>query len=208
MRFFFGLSSTVLFTLSVLFSTAIIAQENSLSSSAVETENAFISDELFIFMRSGAGTQYRLLGSINAGTPISLVGEAKNDFQEIIDDKGRTGWVDVKFIQRTPALRAVIAELNAQLASNDEANNLAQSQLADSKQQIDKLSENNSQLKSQVNALTKQLKNSQEKLQQQETGVKKEWFFNGAIVLGFGLILGLVLPRLAVRRRSSMESWQ
>ena len=208
MKFFFGLSSTVLFVLLTLFSSSSSSQESTLTNTSEETVNAFISDELFIFMHSGAGTQYRLLGSINAGTPISLIGEAKNSFQEIIDDKGRTGWIEEKFIQRTSPLRTVIAELNAQLASKDEANNLTQNNLSEVKQQLNELTNNNSKLKTQLNSLTRQLKNSQEKLQQQETGTQKQWFFNGAIVLGIGLILGLVLPRLAVRRRSSMDSWQ
>jgi len=208
MRFFFSLSSAILFTFLALYSPSSSSQESTITSSSEEIISAFISDDLFIFMRSGAGTQYRLLGSINAGTPITLVGEPKNNFQEVIDDKGRTGWIDEKFIQKTPALRAVIAELNAQLASKEESNSLTQTDLSDMKHQLVELADNNNKLKKQVNSLSKQLKNSQQKLQQQETGVKKQWFFNGAIVLGIGLILGLLLPRLSIRRRASMGSWQ
>jgi len=208
MKSFFSLLSSVLFTLFVFFSPLSFSQESTQTDSTDETVNAFISDDLFIFMRSGAGKQYRLLGSINAGTPISLVGTAKNEYQEIIDDKGRTGWVDEKFIQKTPSLRSAIAELNAQLASKDESTSFIENELTDTKQQLVSLTENNTKLTKELAQITKQLKSSQEKLQEQETGVKKQWFFNGAIVLGIGLILGLLLPRLAVRRRGSMDSWQ
>jgi SH3 domain protein len=37
--------------------------------------------------------------------------------------------------------------------------------------------------------------------------ILKEWFFTGAIVLGIGLILGLILPKLFTRKRNTMQSW-
>ena len=52
-----------------------------------------------------------------------------------------------------------------------------------------------------------QLTSAQAKLKNQDMDIKKEWFFNGAIVMGIGLLLGLVLPRLAARRKSSMDTW-
>jgi SH3 domain protein len=45
-------------------------------------------------------------------------------------------------------------------------------------------------------------------LKDQDTNIKKEWFFNGAIVLVIGLLLGLILPRLAARRKGSMDNWK
>ena len=170
--------------------------------------NAFISDDLFIFMRSGAGEQYRLLGSINAGTPIALIGKDKNGFQKISDEKGRTGWIKKQYIQLTPSLRAVIVDLNAQLASNDENKAQLNSTLLNNKEQINNLSNSNTRLRAKVALLNKNLVNVQSKLKKQDNSVKKQWFYNGAIVLIIGLLLGLILPRLAVRRRNSMDSWQ
>ena len=55
--------------------------------------------------------------------------------------------------------------------------------------------------------IQQQLEKTQSKVKNQDTDIKKQWFFNGAIVLGIGLILGLILPKFFARRRSNMDSW-
>jgi len=172
-----------------------------------DKKQAYIIDDLFIFMRSGAGSQYRLLGTITAGTQVSLLDEAKNDFQKIMDDKGRIGWIEVKYLQRKPGLRYVIAELNAQLATKDEQINNLKNTLTANDQKTNKLTKSNQQLTQQLTAITKKFNHVQKELDQHDTTVKRQWFFNGAIVLGIGLILGLILPKLG-RRRASMDSWK
>ncbi|MBL4908929.1 MAG: TIGR04211 family SH3 domain-containing protein [Alteromonadaceae bacterium] len=172
------------------------------------TSTAYISDELFIFMRSGAGKQYRLLGSITAGSAITLIDEVTDGFQKIIDDKGRSGWIEEQYISKKPSLRSVIAELNAQIADKDETIKNFDTSLNGNQQKITYLAKMNSNLKLKITSLKKQLTTNQAKVQQHDNSTQKQWFFNGAIVLGIGLLLGLLLPRLFSRRRNSMDSWQ
>ena len=91
--------------------------------------DGYISDELFIYMHSGAGNNYRIVGSINAGTQVKLTGEQRNGYTEIIDDKERTAWVEDKFVSEKPGLRFVVAELNGQLAENSDIESTLKSQL-------------------------------------------------------------------------------
>lgn len=186
----------------------VLAQEIAPTESTSNQQQAYIIDDLYIFMRSGAGPQYRLLGSITAGTQVTLLEAVQNDYQKIIDDKGRTGWVEVKYLQKNPGLRYVIAELNAQLADKDEQIHKLKSTVATKDSQLTKLTASTAQLTQQLKQVTKQLSSAQSALEQQDTTIQKQWFFNGAIVLGVGLILGLILPRLGGRRRTSMESWK
>jgi SH3 domain protein len=210
MRFFLSFS----FCLTLFFALPSFSQESPQETAVAEsTDNekinyAYISDELFIFMRSGPGKQYRLLGSITAGTQIVLTGNNENGFQEITDGKNRRGWIETQYITKTSGLRAVIAELNAQLASKDENINQAKINLLAAQQQLEQLSKNNEQLQTKIISLNKKLSTTTEKFELQDNGLKKEWFFNGAIVLGIGLFLGLIFSRLSGRRRNSMESWQ
>ena len=80
-------------------------------------DSGYISDDLFIYMHSGAGNNYRILGSINSGTEVKVTGQYENDYTEIIDDKNRKVWVESKYISLKPGLRFVIAELNERLAN-------------------------------------------------------------------------------------------
>jgi len=171
------------------------------------TTPGFISDELFIYMHSGAGKNYRIVGTINAGTEIQLTGNSENDFSQIIDPKGKNAWVETQYISTNPGLRNVIAELNGKLADYSEQNNQLENQLQQATANVDQLNSQTTQLNNEIAGLNKQLTQTQAKLKDQDTNLKKEWFYNGAIVLGIGLILGLVLPRLGGRRRNRMDSW-
>ena len=203
-----------LFATSMIFFAAnCYAQETSNNPPTAETntstENkAYISDDLFIYMLAGPGKNYRILGSINAGDEVTLTGEEKNDYSQIIDSKNRTTWVESKYIKRTPGLRFSVAELNGKLASNEEHSQRIDSELNTASATIAALSQESEKLTNEIKILKEQLANSQAKLSNQDMDIKKEWFFNGAIVLGIGLVLGLIIPHISVRKKATMESWK
>jgi len=170
--------------------------------------SGYISDDLFIYMHSGAGNNYRILGSINSGTEVKVTGEELNNYSEIIDEKNRNVWVESKYVSLKPGLRFVIAELNERLANTTSNTDSMSVELAEAKSTITKLSSEKAQLNNEISQLNKTLITTQSKLKDQDTNIKKEWFFNGAIVLVIGLILGLIIPRLGARRKGSMDNWK
>ncbi|MEH6383050.1 MAG: TIGR04211 family SH3 domain-containing protein [Colwellia sp.] len=171
-------------------------------------DSGYISDDLFIYMHSGAGNNYRILGSINSGTEVKVTGQYENDYTEIIDDKNRKVWVESKYISLKPGLRFVIAELNERLANTTSNTDSMSEELVQAKNTIENLSSEKAQLNNEISQLNKTLMVTRSKLKDQDTNIKKEWFFNGAIVLVIGLLLGLILPRLAARRKGSMDNWK
>lgn len=188
-----------------------LVEENEVASTEQATQNldsAYISDDLFIYMHAGAGNNYRILGSINAGDEIKVTGNQENGYTEIIDPKGRKTWVEDKYVSNTPGLRFVIAELNTKLASNDESNQQVYEELNQAKSYITNLESNATTLEKQILSLNEQLASTKSQLTNQDLELKKEYFFNGAIVLAIGLLLGVVLPRISMRKRSNMESWK
>jgi SH3 domain protein len=180
----------------------------SFAAQAEENQQGFISDDLSIFMHAGPGTNYRILGTINAGTQIQTTSKAANDYSEIIDDKGRNTWVETKFITRQPGLRFVVADLNGKLATGSDYSARLDGEVNELKNTIDTVNQEKSTLQTELKKVQQQLKETQSKVKDQDTSIKKQWFFNGAIVLGIGLILGLILPKFFARRRSSMDSWE
>lgn len=178
------------------------------SAQAEETQQGYISDELHIFMHAGPGTNYRILGTINAGTQIQITGKSSNDYSEIIDDKNRKTWVETKYITHQPGLRFVVADLNGKLASSGDYNAQLDGEVNELKSAIALIKQEKEKLQAEFKQVQHQLKQTQSKVKDQDTRIKKQWFFNGAIVLGIGLILGLILPKFFTRRRSSMNSWE
>ena len=170
--------------------------------------SGYISDDLFIYMHSGAGNNYRILGSINSGTEVKVTGNNENNYTEIIDDKNRNVWVESKYVSPKPGLRFVIAELNEKLANTTSNSDNMSEALSQARNTIEKLNSEKAKLNNEISQLNKTLITTRSKLKDQDTNIKKEWFFNGAIVLVIGLVLGLIIPRLAGRRKGSMDNWK
>lgn len=173
-----------------------------------EQATSYVSDELTVFLHSGAGKNYRIVGTISAGEQVVLTGNSSNDFTEIVTNKDREAWIETQYLNTKPGLRFVVAELNAQLASQTEKEQLLAAELDQARITIDDYQQQISTLKKSLGESNQQLAATQSKVKDQDTEIKKQWFFNGAIVLGVGLLLGLIIPKLFTRRRSSMESWR
>ena len=184
-----------------MFSNTAQAQEDN-------TTTGYISDDLIIYVHSGPGKNYRILGSISAGDQVQIHANAENGYTQITDQKERTVWVESQFVSTTPSLRVVVAELNGTIAANSEDNSRVETQLAEKTAQLNRIERDLKAKNTEVNKLTKQLAAQEEQLSNQDMELKKEWFYTGAIVLGLGLLLGLILPKLSGgKRRSKMESW-
>ncbi|MGJ8694311.1 MAG: TIGR04211 family SH3 domain-containing protein [Thalassotalea sp.] len=169
-------------------------------------QSAFISDDLFVYMHAGAGKNYRILGTINAGAEIVLTGNESNEFSEIIDPKDRKTWIENKYISRSPSLRNVIAELNSKLAEHNETLVNTENLLSQANGELNQVTQANSVLTKQVTTLKAELTDVKSKLKHQDQEILTQWFFNGAMVLGFGFLLGVVIPRFVGKKRKA-GSW-
>ncbi len=184
------------------------AEESATQTADDNLQTAYISDDLFIYMHAGPGNNYRILGSINSGEEVKLTGQASNDYTQIIDNKGRSTWVESKYVSEKPGLRVIIAELNAKLADSEDNSTQVSDELTQANNEISQLNEQTEQLNQKITTLTRELATTQSKLSNQDLDLKKEYCFNGAIVLGIGLLLGLILPRLSLRKKSNMDNWK
>lgn len=176
---------------------------------AQKTTQGFISDNLPLFMHAGPGTNYRILGTINAGTQIKITGKSDKGYSEIIDNKNRITWIETQYLSTKPGLPFIVAELNKKVTQANDYTNQLDGEVNELKSTIELLNQDKVQLQQQLSKVQRQLKETSAKVKDQDTNIKKQWFFNGAIVLGIGLILGLILPRFFARRRisNSMDNW-
>ncbi len=188
-----------------------ISFASSLFFSAQAAENnykqGYISDELFIYMHAGPGTNYRILGTIIAGSDIKITGSEDNGYSEIIDDKDRATWVETKYVTTQAGLRFVVADLNKKLAASTDFSSQLDGEVNELKSTVNTLTQDKKKLTAELAQLTETLAKTRTKIKGQDLDIQKKWFFNGAMVLGVGLILGLILPRVFARRRGSMDNW-
>ena len=82
--------------LSVIFGLLVVvlpagAQETS------EQPGAYIADDLIVYMHSGEGRNYRIIGSIEAGLPVTVLQRSDDgSFTQIQDGEDRQGWVETQ----------------------------------------------------------------------------------------------------------------
>ncbi|WP_087018892.1 TIGR04211 family SH3 domain-containing protein [Thaumasiovibrio subtropicus] len=186
-------------------------------SAPAHAQTKYISDDLFTYMHSGPGTQYRILGSVNAGAKVTQL-EASSGYIKIKDSRGREGWIKNDFItntpglkERLPALEKELTETKAKLATAeqdaDQRNASLVSSLKDREDKISDLEERNQMLSERLNAAETEVGTLSKKLDTQHNDLLMRWFMRGGMVAGGGLLLGLLLPHLIPRKKKSPSGW-
>nr|WP_233462195.1 TIGR04211 family SH3 domain-containing protein [Photobacterium carnosum] len=177
----------------------------------------YISDNLFTYLLKGPGSQYRIVGSVNAGSPVTLL-EKDNGYSRITDTKGRTGWIESKFIstdlalqERLPVLETELTTVKAKLvealSTNDNKHSNLNSALAQRNSQINTLETRNTQLQNELTIAQDEVRSLRAKIDTQKDDLLMKWFTYGGLVAGVGLLLGLLLPHITPRRRKRTNGW-
>ncbi|WP_416307945.1 TIGR04211 family SH3 domain-containing protein [Neptunicella sp. SCSIO 80796] len=184
------------------------------SSSAVSNQSSdnngdirFIRDNLTVFMHAGPGREFRILGTVEAGSKITLLEHNQDKgFAEIIDDKQRTGWVEDENVVSQRSMREILPETQKRLQQvNDE---LAQAQQLnqDLNQQIAELSLSNQQLQQRYDTLNDTYVLLRDQQDAQDQSSQKEWFTRGGMIALAGIILGVIVTYMPKRKRRS-DNW-
>ncbi|ELR64702.1 Arylsulfatase [Photobacterium marinum] len=179
----------------------------------------YISDDLFTYMHRGPSTQYRIIGSVNSGTKVTLLETNKESgFSKVTDSRGRTGWVNTDFIstqkglkERYPALEKELSEVKTALAEAQSSGDEKMASLKNSLQirtdQITELESQNNQLNEQLMSSQAEIRELRAKIDTQKDDLLMKWFTYGGMVAGAGLLFGLILPHLIPRRRKRNNGW-
>lgn len=181
-------------------------------------ETRYVSDELNTWVRSGPGDNYRLAGTVTAGEAVTLL--QTNDatqYAQVRDSHGRTAWIPLKELKSEPSLKTRVPDLENQVKTlTDKLNNIdntwnqrtadMQKKVAQSDGVINGLKDENQKLKNELIVAQKKVNAANLQLDDKQRTIIMQWFMYGGGVLGVGLILGLVLPRL-VPSRKRKDRW-
>lgn len=163
----------------------------------------YVRDDLFIFMHAGPTREYRILGSVDAGTPLEVL-EEEEDFTRV-KTPDRTGWIESRYVTTRLPLALQMPQINQQLADSEVALQEEVNKSAQLRQQLN-------DARQQIADLTAQRETSQQTIAELQQQVKREdkdelftWFTRGGMVAGGGVLLGLLLSLLPRRRRRGGE---
>ena len=194
--------------LSILFlSHFSFAQSSDQEPNDSNGEIRYISDDLYTYIHAGPGRNYRILGSVVAGTRVTqLQIDVENNFVEIIDDKQRTGWVDATFISREKSIREQLPELEERVKLSDQTAGDQQRNNDLLNQQIADITSQNNQLKRQLEELQTTNARIQKELDTQDQSAQMEWFTRGGIIALVSILLGVIIAYLPKKRRRN-DQW-
>jgi len=206
------------------------------ASAAAETR--YVSDRLEIQMRTGKGTQFRILRMLPSGTPLEVLEvDQENGYSRVRGPGGVEGWVLNRYLMKGQAarerltnaekklaelelenrkLKTSFGELKQEKGSTDQERNDLDKQNRQLSQELEEIRRTassalaidteNKDLKSKIVAYERQLQT----LQQENEGLKdrtaRDWFMVGAGVVILGMIIGLIIPRIRWRKKSSWDT--
>ncbi|MCW4152406.1 MULTISPECIES: TIGR04211 family SH3 domain-containing protein [Halomonadaceae] len=177
---------------------------------------AWVSDELSTYVRSGPTDGYRIVGTLNAGEQVEVL-ETSGDYTRVRGDGGDTVWILSDELQETPSATEQLPELESRVAAlTDELDGINEEweqrvatmrdTLEARQQRIDELETRNDQLSSNVDESSEQVRALQARLDTQEEDLLLRYFMYGGGVAGAGLVVGLIVPHLP-RRRKKRDRW-
>lgn len=189
----------------------------------------YVSDELIINFRSGAGNQYRIVDRLKTGTPVEVLA-TQDEWTQVRLRDGQTGWVRTQYLQDQPAAADRLAAVQKQLEQAQQRNSELKDTLASVRSDLDtaqarvreltgtkdelsqkldaarnglELSNENKRLKKQVIDLQRQVDDLNNETQRLSDRNRQDWFLVGAGVIVAGMLLGIILTRIRWRRRST-----
>ncbi|MDH5778078.1 MAG: TIGR04211 family SH3 domain-containing protein [Gammaproteobacteria bacterium] len=195
----------------------------------------YVSDQLTITVRSGQGSQHKVLKALKTGARMELLEEFPDTgYAHVELEDGLQGFVRLQYLVDKPVALDRLTWLQGKYDKLKEQNNATKEELANLKAEFSKLSRNSAKLDKESKELqqrmshinqvaakpilldkeNRQLKeenvtlaNEQNLLRQENQILKdrqgRDWFIAGGGVMLLGVLLGIVLPKLGWRKKSS-----
>jgi len=178
----------------------------------------YVSDDLFIYLHSGPSLEYRIIGTLKVGTPLTTLQYDNNTkFMQVRTPDKKTGWVKNEQLQEELPAKSLLPEIKQQLQT-------AQAKLANIAQENEQILAQKTQSIIEKESLIAAMENEKKLLQltiddlkaqnleldllqdTKDERVKMEWLMYGGSVLFFGLLIGLIIPFLP-RRKKRTNNW-
>ncbi|MEL7614260.1 SH3 domain-containing protein [Halomonas sp. ATBC28] len=194
----------------------ILLSVTSLNATAQSANQAWVTDELSTYVRSGPTDGYRIIGTLNAGEQVEVL-ETSGDYTRVRNSDGNAVWVLSNELQETPsaveqlpALEAQVEELTAELEGINETWEQRTASMTETlelrERRIAELEASNQELDAQAEQSRRQVRALQARLETQEEDLLMRYFMYGGGVAGAGLLVGLIVPHLP-RRRKKRDRW-
>lgn len=184
-------------------STQLLAQ----SAQQSDGDTRYIVDDLITYLHAGPGRNYRILGSLVAGSKVTqLQIDSEAGFVEIIDDRQRTGWIDAQFVSEKISIRELVPSLQSEIETVNSELSLRLTENERLSQQISELTSKSSQLNSELQSLQQSNSQLRKELAQKDQSAQMQWLLRGGGIALVSILLGVLLTYLPKKKRRN-DQW-
>ena len=166
-----------------------------LTSGAAAAETAWVRGEVRLNLRTGPGTQYRIIASLQTGDRVKVQQRAE-DWIKVAPEEGPPGWIPEGYLKSEPPASLLLADLERETS-------VLRKTSAKNSKEVAELAESNASLTEQDEEQRLEI----DQLRRENIRLKArarwpEWITGSAIVC-VGMIIGAILQRSSGRRAST-----
>ena len=207
-----------------------------LAISPAMAKTLYVSDQLEIYMRAGKGNKYKIVRTLPSGTPLEILETSKEytrarapsgtkgwilsrflipvqtSRERLNETEQRLAQLEVKNGKLTTEidkLRNLRGSADHNLGKISRSNKKLRQQLEDIKRTASSalaIDAENKEFKTRIVAYERQMQTLQQENTQLKSRTARDWFMVGAGVVLFGMIIGLIIPRIRWRKKSSWDT--
>jgi SH3 domain protein len=169
------------------------------SAAPVAAEPAWVRSEIRLNIRTGPGTQFRIVGVAKTGDGVEILERGESWTQiRLTDEDGNVqeGWIPEGYLKPDPPPTVRLANAEARTSE-------LEARLADLEGEAETLRENNQMLTTQDGDQQSQISQLTMENMELRAGARYPEWITGASIFAAGMILGAMLHRSSVRRQPS-----
>ena len=156
-------------------------------------ESAWVGSRIQLNLRTGPGTEYRIIGSVETGDPVKIL-DRKTKWTRVRLAGGQTGWIPVGYLEPKPPPVLELSKLRKEVDQLRVDRNESRVTLA----RLEKEAQSHTETESEQRQRIETLMRTNMEL---EAGARWPEGITGAAILCSGLALGALLQRASTRRR-------
>jgi len=155
----------------------------------------WVRGEIRLNLRSGAGTQYKILGVVETGDQLKVLTSREN-WTRVETADGDVGWIPAGYLETEPPPTLRLQQIETEAAS-------LRTQLEELRSETSSLRESNATLSANDSGQREEIESLKLENFELRAGSRYQEWITGALILGIGMAVGAFLHRNATRRPGS-----
>jgi SH3 domain protein len=165
------------------------------SATSAEAATAWVKGEIRLNLRSGAGTEYKIIGAVATGDELNVLTTTKQWTRvQTADDK--TGWIPAGYLENEPPPMLRLQQVETEAASLRQQLEALRAEASGLRESNATLTANDSGQRHEIEAL--KIENFELR-----AGSRYQEWITGALIVASGMIVGALLHRRSATRRSA-----